>query len=217
MTLNFDAKFHLTVAMSKDTQGFSLVRTTGVAQTVALMSEPWIEPATSWVYQYLDSATLEAAEAALLAPVSSKSPAPECGSRHVFPIADYSYVSGALRDNKVQVPAAIVAASRFWSQDGSLKEVLLLEEALALRNSPSTPASADSLLTAEDETRMPGSKHCVPLLDCPLCGSAVDIVEFPEDGPVYLAECTECKLTLGLPFGYASRRDLANDWNRRAS
>lgn len=63
-----------------------------------------------------------------------------------------------------------------------------------------------------ETSRMSGNLHCVPLLPCPLCGTEADIVEYDT---VYLGECPSCKLTLGLPYGYASRLDLANDWNRR--
>jgi uncharacterized paraquat-inducible protein A len=64
-----------------------------------------------------------------------------------------------------------------------------------------------------ETSRMKGKLHVYPLLPCPLCGTDVDIVEYDM---VYLAECPKCGLTLGLPYGYASRLDLANDWNIRS-
>jgi len=62
----------------------------------------------------------------------------------------------------------------------------------------------------------PGTEHILPLSDCPLCGSTAQFVE-DADEMVWMAECTECGLLLGLPYGYSSRLDLCNDWNRRAN
>lgn len=59
--------------------------------------------------------------------------------------------------------------------------------------------------------RHPGSAHCVPFKPCPLCASEVDLIELD----CWLVECPGCGLVFGLPFGYASRLDMAADWNRR--
>ena len=71
----------------------------------------------------------------------------------------------------------------------------------------------DEVTSYGETARMLGKLHCYPLLPCPLCAADVYIVEYDQ---IYLAECPECGLTLGLPYGYASRIDLANDWNRRS-
>lgn len=65
-----------------------------------------------------------------------------------------------------------------------------------------------------ETSRAPGYMHVVPLACCPLCQCEPDIVEYDM---VYTAECQNCGLVLGLPYGYASRLYLAADWNRRAT
>lgn len=58
-----------------------------------------------------------------------------------------------------------------------------------------------------------GKEHVVPLSNCPMCNGEADFVEFNET--VWIAECTGCGLALGYPYGYSSRLELANDWNKR--
>jgi transcription elongation factor Elf1 len=58
------------------------------------------------------------------------------------------------------------------------------------------------------------SQHIIPLWPCPMCGSEANFTEHIEE-MVWTAECSLCGLSLGYPFGYASRLDLCKDWNRR--
>jgi hypothetical protein len=60
---------------------------------------------------------------------------------------------------------------------------------------------------------IPGDVHIIPLAPCPLCGAPANFLKFEED-MCWMAECSGCKLTLGMPYGYASRLDLCDDWNR---
>jgi len=60
-----------------------------------------------------------------------------------------------------------------------------------------------------------GSEEVYPLLPCPLCGSDVELFQDDDAGGVWVLECMECHLFFGLPFGYASRIDMARDWNKR--
>jgi len=78
--------------------------------------------------------------------------------------------------------------------------------------------------TASDETpcseeyvtrSYPCSQHCIPLWPCPMCGAEPNFVEHVE-AMVWTAECPDCGLSLGHPFGYGSRLDLCADWNRRS-
>jgi hypothetical protein len=59
------------------------------------------------------------------------------------------------------------------------------------------------------------SEHIIPLENCPMCNGSAQFIE-DEEEMVWLAECDDCGLTLGLPYGYSSRLDLCADWNRRA-
>lgn len=69
-------------------------------------------------------------------------------------------------------------------------------------------------ITVQHSIKFPANSHCVPLSPCPCCGSSAEFVELTDES-VWLAECTQCGLLLGLPHGYASRLDLCYDWNMR--
>lgn len=63
---------------------------------------------------------------------------------------------------------------------------------------------------------IPGNRHVIPLDPCPMCGSPSQFVEHVA-AMVWMGECTKCGLLLGMPYGYASRLGLCDDWNRRTS
>lgn len=67
-------------------------------------------------------------------------------------------------------------------------------------------------LFEEENRRYSGDTHVIPLAGCPLCAHTPDFVEFDDS---WFAECPNCGLILGFPYGYGSRLDLCNDWNRR--
>ncbi len=60
----------------------------------------------------------------------------------------------------------------------------------------------------------PSSQHIIPLRPCPMCGSEPNFVDHHPPYGLWTAECPGCGLTLGMPYGYGSRLDLCNDWNR---
>lgn len=57
----------------------------------------------------------------------------------------------------------------------------------------------------------PGDMHCVPLRPCKLCSGRAYIAEGALGG--YFGFCGRCGMILGMPFGYGSRLNLADDWN----
>lgn len=61
-----------------------------------------------------------------------------------------------------------------------------------------------------------GKAHIIPLLPCPLCDAEANF-ELLEEEQVYLVVCSNCNLTLGLPYGYSSRLDAVEDWNKRTN
>lgn len=56
--------------------------------------------------------------------------------------------------------------------------------------------------------------HIIPFAPCPLDGHEIDVY-FNEDEQTYMLECPHCGLVFGLPYGYHSRLDLLEDWNKR--
>lgn len=79
------------------------------------------------------------------------------------------------------------------------------------------PKHPDRTYTRDEDDgteTIPGDQHIVPLADCALCGSKANFIFF-KDEDVWAAECSDCGLILGLPYGFGSRLDLCAAWNRR--
>jgi hypothetical protein len=86
-----------------------------------------------------------------------------------------------------------------------------------MNQEPTSPASDATPCSEEYVTHSyPSSQHCIPLWPCPLCGTPDPIFIEHITPMVWTAECTECGLSLGHPFGYGSRLDICRDWNRRS-
>lgn len=73
------------------------------------------------------------------------------------------------------------------------------------------PVIIDCFITGTGDI---GSLQFPPFRDCPICGTDVHVLE-DSNRQSYFVHCPTCYLIFGLPYGYSSRLDMANDWNRR--